>query len=459
MKLAPRRAQENHWRKTKVKFKNLKKTVIAATVGAASVLASTAAMAADSQFIGSLVYRTGPYAPGGIPWADGFSDYINLLNTRDGGINGVKLDLEECDTAYNTDKGVECYERLKGKGSTGMPAVLPLSTGLTYALLDRVVQDKIPLITSGYGRADAADGRVFPYVFVPPATYWGGADVAIQYIAGLEGGNLSGKKIALVYHDSAYGKEPIKTLEALGEIHGYKLHKFPVAHPGLEQKATWLKIGRQIRPDYVLMWGWGVMNSTAIKEAAAVGFPRDKFIGVWWSGNEPDVIPAGKAAVGYKSLQFNSVGSDFAVHGEIKKNLYGANKTGSAASADKVGEVAYNRGMQSAIILTEAIRGAMATAGKNAPVTGEQVRDAMEALNITEARIKEMGAEGLMDPIKLSCEDHLGQGRARVTQWDGKNWASISDWITPNQDMLRAMYEESAAAYAAEKGITPRSCN
>ena len=155
------------------------------------------------------------------------------------------------------------------------------------------------LITSGYGRADAADGTVFPYVFNPPATYWGGADVAIQYITSEVGGaeNLKGKKIALVYHDSAYGKEPIKTLEALAEQHGFKLSLFPVPHPGLEQKATWLKIGRQLRPDYALIWGWGVMTATAIKEAAGVNFPRDKFIGVWWSGNEPDVIPAGKAAV------------------------------------------------------------------------------------------------------------------------------------------------------------------
>ena len=427
---------------------------------AASLLATSGAglAAGDGQFIGSLVYRTGPYAPGGIPWADGFADYINLLNSRDNGIHGVKLDLEECDTAYNTDKGVECYERLKNNGPTGMPAVMPLSTGITYALLDRVVADKIPLITSGYGRADAADGTIFPYVFNPPATYWGGADIAIQYIASELGGaeNLKGKKIALVYHDSAYGKEPIKTLEALAAQHGFKLSLFPVPHPGLEQKATWLKIGRQLRPDFALIWGWGVMNATAIKEAAAVNFPRDKFIGVWWSGNEPDVIPAGKAAVGYKALQFNSVGADFPIHQEIIKTLYDAGK-GSAKAKENVGEVAYNRGMQSAIILTEALRSAIAANG-NAPVTGEQVQVALDNFDLTADRIKEIGAEGLFEPIKLTCADHQGTGRAQVTQWDGQQWNVISDWISPNDEMLRAMYEESAAAYAKEKGITPRDC-
>ncbi|MES9905536.1 MAG: ABC transporter substrate-binding protein [Sedimenticola sp.] len=440
-------------------IKQLRMGLIATAVGAAGLITTTAPLAADGQFIGSLVYRTGPYAPGGIPWADGFTDYINLLNERDGGINGVSLDLEECDTAYNTDKGVECYERMKNNGSTGMPAVMPLSTGVTYALLDRVVADKIPLITSGYGRADAADGRVFPWVFVPPATYWGGADIAINYVASEEGGygKLKGKKIALVYHDSAYGKEPIKTLEALADKHGYKLSLFPVPHPGLEQKSTWLKIGRQLRPDYVLMWGWGVMNSTAIKEAAAVNYPRDKFIGIWWSGNEPDVVPAGKAAVGYKSLQFNSVGSNFDLHKEIKSSLYAKDK-GSAKSDKNVGEVAYNRGMQSALILTEALRGAMGEYG-NKPMTGEQVQWALDRLDITEERLKEIGAEGLFDPIKLSCSDHQGEGRAKVTQWDGKEWKAISDWIKPNTKMLRGMYEASAAKYAKEKGITPRSCN
>jgi branched-chain amino acid transport system substrate-binding protein len=442
-----------------MKLKHLSTGFIAATIAATSLFAANVAVAADSQFVGALVYRTGPYAPAGIPYADGFSDYINLLNARDSGINGVKLDMEECDFGYNTDKGVECYERMKNNGTTGMPAVMPLSTGVTYALLDRVVADKIPLITSGYGRADGADGTVFPWVFVPPATYWGGADVAINYVASEAGGygDLKGKKIALVYHDSAYGKEPIKTLKVLADKHGFKLSLFPVPHPGLEQKSTWLKIGRQLRPDYVLMWGWGVMNSTAIKEAAAVNYPRDKFIGIWWSGNEPDVIPAGDAAIGYKALQFNSVGSNYGVHKEIKKHLY-ANGSGSAKNEADVGLVAYNRGVQTALILTEAMRGAMAQFGDK-PVTGEQMQWALDRLDISADRMKALGADGLYDPIKLTCADHAGKGRAQVTQWDGESFKPITDWIQPNDKLLRKLYTESAAQYAKEKGITPRYCN
>jgi hypothetical protein len=84
-----------------------------------------------------------------VPWANGYADYLKLVNARDGGINGVKITFEECDTAYATDRGVECYERLKGKAQGGI--FQPLSTGITFALTEKAPADKNPLITGGYG--------------------------------------------------------------------------------------------------------------------------------------------------------------------------------------------------------------------------------------------------------------------------------------------------------------------
>ena len=135
-------------------------------VAASLVLGPFAAtQAQDEQFIPALVYRTGPYAAGGSGFWGGMEDYMELLNIRDGGIGGVKLTWEECETAYNSDRGVECYERLKGKGPTGASIVHPLSTGITYRLIERATADKIPLISMGYGRTDATNGKIFPYVF------------------------------------------------------------------------------------------------------------------------------------------------------------------------------------------------------------------------------------------------------------------------------------------------------
>ena len=434
-----------------------KLSVIAASAVSLGVgLWADGALAQNEQFIPRLVYRTGPYAPNGAPFADGYADYLDMLNARDGGINGVKLTYEECETAYDNSKGVECYERLKGKGPTGAALVDPLSTGITYALIERATNDKIPVVSMGYGRADASYGAVFPYVFLPPATYWAQADALIKYVASEDGGfdKLKGEKIALVYHDSAYGKEPIATLEKLSAKYGYTFLKYAVSPPGIDQKATWLQI-RQQRPNWVFMWGWGIMNSTAIKEAAAVGYPMDHFIGVWWSGSEPDVVPAGDAAKGYKSGTFHGTGTSYKVVQDILKLVY--EKGGGKTSKDKVGEVLYNRGIVNAIYDTEAIRTAQEHFGKK-PLKGEEVQWGYEHLNIDTARISALGAEGLVVPVQLSCANHEGQGSVRIQQWDGQHWKFVSDWITPDRDMLTEMYKESALAYAKEKGITPREC-
>ena len=176
---------------------------------------ATPALAQNEQFIPLLVYRTGPFSPNGVPVANGIADYYTLINERDGGINGVKIVVEECEFGYATDRGVECYERLKNKGPTGAAFFHPFSTGVTFALTEKTTTDKIPLMTVGYGRADSQNGAVFQWNFPLMGTYWSSGDVAIQHIAKKEGGldKLKGKKITLVYHDSPAGKESIPVLQ------------------------------------------------------------------------------------------------------------------------------------------------------------------------------------------------------------------------------------------------------
>ena len=428
----------------------------AAALAAGATAIAEPAMAQNEQFFPALVYRTGPYAPNGVPFADGVADYWTLINERDGGINGVKIVFEECETGYATDKGVECYERLKGKGPTGASYFSPLSTGITFALTEKTAADKIPIITMGYGRADSKNGAVFAYNFPLLGTYWSAADIAVQHIAKEIGGvdKLKGKKISLVYHDSPYGKEPIAALEVRAKLNGFNFKAIPVTHPGVEQKSQWLAI-RQDRPDYVLLWGWGVMNSTSIKEAAAVAYPRDKIIGVWWSGAEPDVTPAGDQAKGYKALMLQHGPGEYKVHEDLKKYVI---SKGKGAGKDDFAQVLYNRGMINSMIGVEAVRTAQEKFGKK-PLTGEQIRWGFENLNLTDARIKELGFEGLIKPLKFSCSDHQGADVARIQQWDGKQWKTISDYYTADQSILAPMVKEAAAKYATEHKITPRDCS
>jgi branched-chain amino acid transport system substrate-binding protein len=432
----------------KLKFmKALTVSAVAATTAFTGALAS-----AQEQFIPILSYRVGAYASGGSGFFGGAIDYFNLVNAN-GGINGVKISWEECETEYNASRGVECYERLKKKGS-GASLVEPLGTGIAYGILDRVAVDKVPMTTLGYGRSDAANGQVFPYVFPLITSYWNQAAGMIKYLGDKSGGldKLKGKKIVHLYHDSAYGKEPFPVLEAYEKTLGYQLIKIPVPHPGNEQNSQWLQI-RQANPDYVILWGWGVMNAVAIKTAARVGFPREKMIGVWWAGSEEDTIPAGDAAKGYTTMTFNTPGN-YPVIDEIKKKVYGAGK-GNLSDKDRIGSVYHMRGVTAAMLWIEGIRNAQAKYGKGKVMTGEQIRWGLENLNVDEKRQRELGALNMFPPIKTSCQDHEGSGAVKVQSWDGKAWKAVTpNWITGDRAMVQKMVAESSAKYAAEKKIT-----
>ncbi|MBI5443664.1 MAG: ABC transporter substrate-binding protein, partial [Deltaproteobacteria bacterium] len=368
---------------------------------------SAAGWGAD-QFVPVPIYRTGPYAAGGTGIFGGMMDYMHMVNERDGGVNGVKLTWEECETEYKVDRGVECYERLKNKPPTGAAMFHFLSTGITYATIERGAADKIPIVSMGYGRADASDGRVFPYTFTMPINYWNQNTAKIKYIGMKVGGmnKLKGLKIANVHHDSAYGKETIPILEAQAKKYGFQVKHYAVAHPGLEQKAIWLQV-RQDAPDWVILRGWGVMNPTALKEAARIGFPPNKIVGVWWSGSEEDVRPAGDAAKGYVAAGFHPAGKDYPVIKDIMKYIQDAGK--GHVEKDRVGTMYYNRGVLHGIVTVEAIRVAQNKHGKK-PLTGEQIQYGLENLKIDEAMIKKLGATGLMSPIHTDCNDHEGGG-------------------------------------------------
>ena len=414
---------------------------------------ATAAMMAASPVMAELVfpsmsYRTGPYAAGGIPFADGYADYFTLLNERDGGIGGVKISVPECETGYNTEKGVECYESLKSLN----PLVLqPLSTGITYQIIPKAIADDIPIHTMGYGRTSAANGDVFSHVFNYPANYWHAASGIVNYLLEINGGDLKGKTIALVYHNSSFGKEPIRTLEELAKKHGFELTLLPVDHPGQEQKSQWLQIRRE-KPDNVVIWGWGVMNQVAVQEAANIRYPMDQFIGVWWSGAQHDVLPAGEAANGYKAVTFHAVGDDYPVFDDIKKYVVDAGK--AAGAGDQVGTVLYNRGVYAAMLAAEAAKDAQAASGVK-DITGGMMRDAMENLNITEERMAGLGMPNFGPAFQVSCKNHGGPGLVGVAQWDAiaKEWSLVSDFKAVDMDVIQPLIDEDSAAYAAENKL------
>jgi branched-chain amino acid transport system substrate-binding protein len=429
--------------------------VFAFIIAVSSVFQTVAARGYEL-IIPALEYRTGPYAATGVPLWTGFSDYLTLLNERDGGIKGLKIKIEVCDTGYDTKRGLECYEKIKN----GALVVVPGSTGITYELIPKAPLDRVPILSTGYGRTSSADGRVFPWIFNFPATYWSAASIILKYIADQERGesNLKGKKIALIYINNPYGREPIPVLAEMAKKKGFEFLLYPVEPPGQDQDQTWAQIERD-HPNWLLLWGIGRMNQIAVAKAAAIRFPMSHFAGNWWASAENDVELAGAGADGYLGTALHAPGAVGPVHHDIVKYVYDPGKARAPEFRPRIGEVLYNRGLAQAVWITEAIAKAMDLHGRR-EVTGSDVRDGLEALDLTADRIEELGFEGVLSPLKLSCSNHEGHGRAAIQQWDqaGKRWRLVSGFYEPDREFIEPLIRADSERYARESGIVIRTC-
>lgn len=434
----------------------MKKTSLMKGAALGALLAAGAAIAPasaqDSIYVANNAYRTGPFSGSGIPIGDGMRDYFMMLNERDGGIGGVKINFEECETGYDTKKSIECYEQAKSKNTI---VYSPWSTGATLAAIPRAHIDKIPILSMAYGLSASADGDRFPWVFNPPLTYWDGASVMVRHMANELGGmdKLKGKKLGLIHLDAPFGKEPIPVLENLAKKYGFEVKLYPVAAADMQnQGSLWLSIRRD-RPDFLYNQGWGAMNPTAVKEAIKNGYPIGKLVGVWWAGGDDDARAGGAEAKGYKSLSFHQAGANFPVIQDIIKHV--VDKGRSLAPKEKVGENLYNRGVYNSMLVAEAIRNAQRLTGKKV-INGEDMRRGLETLNITEARLKELGMEGFAAPVKVACTDHNGHHKAYVAEWDGTKWTKASDWMDPLKDEVRPLIEANAKDYAEKNAGWPK---
>ncbi|WP_274425913.1 ABC transporter substrate-binding protein [Chelativorans sp. YIM 93263] len=429
-------------------MKTMLKAALLATIAAGL---AAPAVAQDALQLPNMSYRTGPFAATGTPHMNGQLDYMTMLNERDGGINGVPVAFEECETGYNTEKGVECYEKTKSEGAL---VTQPWSTGITLQVLPQTNVDEITVYAPGYGFSAMQDGKVFQWAFNPPTSYWDGASMIVNALGDGNPDNLNGQKIAFLHLDHPYGKEPIPLLEQLAEKHGFTLLPIPVGLTEMQnQSAQWLQIRRE-RPDFVVMWGWGAMNAGAVTEAAKTRYPMDQFVSVWWGAHEPDLRLIGEEGQGFRALSWNFPRSDSQVMQDVKEYVVDAGKSQIDQDSGEFDSMAYQRGVLMSVILAEAVRVAQEHAD-TPDISREDLRWGFENLNLDEARLEEIGVEGMMAPFSTSCANHTGNASAWMVEWDGEKFVKVSDLLPADRETIDALVEEQAAAYAEANAPWP----
>jgi branched-chain amino acid transport system substrate-binding protein len=380
--------------------------------------------------IGLQCDRTGATQVVGVVLCPGYHDYVRLVNGK-GGIGGHKIRVVEIDHEYKVPSAVEAYERHKKEGAV---LIGVYGTPQTYALTQKLTEDRIPGTSPGFGRADATDGTRYPYIFPIAATYWSQAGAAVKFAKDQLGGTLKGKKIAFLFFDNPAGREPIPILEDIAQREGFQLRTFAVPPPGVEMGAQALDIAQRYRADFVITHLFGRSPSVSIKELKRIGYPLRKVISFVWGAAEADVEAAGGMAVaeGYNAMQFAGVGTDFPVLNEIRA-MY--TKEGQALPKEMASTVYYNRGVLIAAIHLEAVANAL-KARPDGQITGEDVKKGFE-------RIKGFTLGGLVPPLEITAENHEGGGWVQIWQVKGGKFVKATDWFKAYQDVVAKHVKES----------------
>jgi branched-chain amino acid transport system substrate-binding protein len=364
-------------------------------------------------------------------YSQGQRDYITLVNER-GGINGYRIVADVSDHGNDLPRAIEAYEKAKREGAV---LIDPLSTPVARALVPRVLEDKISMVTAFSGRSDAADGTAFPYVLPLSPNYWTQAGLLIDYFR-QQDKDLKGKKIVFVHIDTPFGREPLPILQTLSQKLGFEFQAFPYTPPGNDQSAIWPQV-RRARPDWVMFWGAGVGQTVAMSEAVRNGLTMDRVCSsVWLSESDMDVIGR-EQTKGVLKVEPCASGKDPKPVQAIISEVISKGK--AAGPENKVGTSYYNYGVMMAAIMIEGVKKAFE---KNpaGPVTGPWLNEGLRSItNFT--------ADGMIPPMTVTKEDHQGGGGGRIARWDGAKFVPATDWFAANQDVVWAEIRKSSEEF------------
>ncbi len=407
------------------------RSVLAAGVAGGLVVAAATAAAQQKEIvIGAQCDRTGPTLIAGVPMCPAFHDYVSLVN-KTGGVEGYRIRVSEIDTEYKVPQSVEAYERLKKEGAV---SVLIWGTPAVQALTQKLMEDRIPGTSPGFGLAASADGKRYPYLFPIAATYWSQTAAAVKFVKDKLGGNLAGKKIAYIFYDNPAGREPLPVLEELQRLEKFELKIFAVPAPGLEVGAQVLDIAQRYRADFTIAHLFGRSPSVTIKEFKRVGYPLSKVVAFVWASTDSDIEAAGGFAMaeGYYTMHFAGVGTDYPVLRDIAE-MYKVQ--GKAPPREMQSSTFYNRGLLWMALTIEAVRNAVKATGDKPP-TGEDVKVGFE-------QISKLPIGDIAPPLKITSADHEGGGWVQIFQVRSGKFQKVSDWYRAYPEVIAKAVKEA----------------
>ncbi len=383
-----------------------RRSVFAGALAATAVAAAGGAWAQGEDIVlGGSIPMTGVFAFAGIGINAGIQDYVKIVNDA-GGIKGRKLIYVPEDTGYKVDASVAAFKKITGQHKVNL--YYGDSTGFAKTINPELERSGQILMAGASFASEINDPKKYPHQFLVGPDYTEMVGILLEHIAKTK----PGAKVAFVYSDSEFGRDPIEKSRAAAKKLGLAVATEIMTPPGsVDVSGEVIKL-RRANPDYTIFHGYVLAPIPEfITQAKKMGM-KSQFMGTFWTMDNSMVMKMGEAADGFMG---------------VMPFRYYYDTEGKAPMLEKIRQIrpeyqstAYMQGFLTAMLMTEAAKRTL-DAGK--PLNGSNLKAALNS-------IKDYDTGGIIGtPITISGNS-IPVGRIYKADVKAQKMIPASDWIT-----------------------------
>jgi branched-chain amino acid transport system substrate-binding protein len=373
-------------------------------VGASLIAPLAQAQAGEDIVIGGSIPMTGVFAFAGVGINAGIADYVKIVNDG-GGIKGRKLRYVPEDTGYKVDVSVAAFKKITSQNKVNL--YYGDSTAFSKTINPELDRTGNIMMAGASFATELNDPVKYPNQFLVGPDYTEMFGILLRHIAK----EKPGAKVAFVYSDSEFGRDPIDSSEALAKKLGLSVPVKIMTPAGSVDVSTEVIKLRRAAPDYTIFHGYILAPIPEfITQGKQMGM-TSKWMGTFWTMDSSTVMKMGEAGDGFMG---------------VMPYRYYYDTSAKAPMLDKIRQLhpdyqstAYIQGFLAAMLFTEAAKRTL-DAGKE--LNGKNFKAALNS-------IKDFDTGGLVGvPITIKGNS-IPVGRVYKADMKAQKMVAASDWI------------------------------
>ncbi|MGA0572703.1 ABC transporter substrate-binding protein [Variovorax sp. VNK109] len=383
---------------------SLRRRSLVLAAGAAMAAPLTVRAQAEDIVIGGSIPMTGVFAFAGIGINAGIADYVKIVNDA-GGIKGRKVRYVPEDTGYKVDVSVAAYKKITSQNKVNL--YYGDSTGFSKTINPELERNGQILMAGASFATELNDPAKYPMQFLVGPDYTEMFGILLKHIAK----EKPGAKVAFVYSDSEFGRDPIEKSEAEAKKLGLSVPLKLMTPPGSVDVSTEVIKLRRAAPDYTIFHGYVLAPIPEFVQQGKQMGMTSKWMGTFWTMDSSTVMKMGDAGDGFMGVMPYRYYYDTSAKSPMLDKI--------RAMRPEYQSTAYTQGFLTAMLFVEAAKRTL-DAGK--PLDGKNLKAALNS-------IKDFDTGGLIGvPITIKGNS-IPVGRVYRADMKAQKMVPASDWI------------------------------